>query len=308
MLNGKKGFALLIALGVILFLSLPVYSSTSKNSSPRPVLKFGKNYWDIDSEKRLKALDVLKDEKTNEAHRLLYIASHWDPEDRVRIKAFRLLAHAEDRDGGISRWAADSFRREEDFDVKARKADLMSALRFRYFPLRELCGYVAGYRYPLAQYGWPYYHHHVLLAPPGHSFSGRHSGGIGAVCHGDWNGVERQRAQEHWYTVFSAINELGKSDFEAHRGIAKEIRDWWAMKESEFREVDRRLYEKGARLEQRRGAWADGLKAKASLMDLLMIDINELPDADGNAEKAEMNTGRAGSPNKGRAGEDEPDE
>ncbi len=261
---------LLAIISVVLLMARPAEASEASKRQ-----KFIAAYWDIVSDERMKALDILQKPQEDETRQHIYAVSYWDPETRVRSKAYKMLVNLEDRLGYISYLAAESFRLERDPDLRATKATLMEPLRYKYYPLNELCEFVIRIKYP--KYGYPFgaydEERDYPYAPEDIDHYRRHPCGrwvvrIGGGCGGigaaygwaDWDTVRDNRNRLN--KIIHAINYLGDADFKLRYGFEKQVRDWWEFKALEIKEVDRRERERQVLLE---AAKAKEAKQKAKV-------------------------------------------
>lgn len=219
--------------------------------------RFMKAYWDIVSDNRLAALDILKDVAEDKSLWTLYAVSYWDYEPRVRRRAFAQLVGSHDALGYVSYLAARSFRLEPDEDVLAWKAEAMRELDFKWEPLNELVGFMVRQKYP--RYGYPYgyhggwahgwgwgcpWHGARFAACRGHNVcrgTWRSYGGFGGIAVGfgaDWETVKDNRRR--LTSVLDAINYLAATDFKLRSDTEDTLKKWWAVRSPEFQELDRR--------------------------------------------------------------------
>lgn len=243
--------------------------------------RFMKDYWDIVSDNRLAALDILKGATEDKSLWTLYAVSYWDYEPRVRRRAFSMLADTHDALGYVSYLAARSFRLEPDEDVLAWKAEAMRELDFKWEPLNELVGFMVRQKYP--RYGYPYGYHggwahgwgwgcpwhgarfaacrgHTVCRGTWRAYGSCGVGGIAVGFGTDWETVKDNRRR--LTTVLEAINYLASTDFKLRSDTEDTLKKWWAVRSSEFQELDRRtrLGREEARRERER--------AKKELQDI----------------------------------------
>lgn len=229
---------------------------------------FVKKYQDIVSDERMKALDLLRRPSEEDTLWTLFVVSYWDHEPRVRMKAYRMLTRAKDPLGYVTQLAAQSYRLELCGELKAQKADILGSMQYRGIALKELCESMIHLQSPREgeTYGpagmvghrlrgcahtdclkqlrfgsrWAGYrggHHHGGRVV---GFGGRRIG-TGGSYDDYWDDGTAKDNRDRINRILGAINTLGSARFKLRYGFERRVKEWWALKEPEFKEMDRRL-------------------------------------------------------------------